>query len=214
MLQIRQLVGEPALFVVVDEGNCSDDFALLMFPSLLDHRVASQVPYGFRAVFVAFAADVSVKLLQQRIFHSDSEPNEFSHPFLPPCQAGFSQNQHGIAETVEAIPLPNSLFISGSQLVHAPTESSDQQQVGRFRQVEVGDEGIHRFELVTDSDEQLSPAFTGFNSVVIDCDSFQSPNGGRSDSDYFVPPLPSGVNFLGGFWWHSVKLFADLVLLD
>ena len=55
------------------------------------------------------------------------------------------ENQHSIAERVEAIPFGDGSLVGTPDQI-TPTEGADQHQQARFRQVEIGQQDVHNTE--------------------------------------------------------------------
>src|SRR5215471_16596480 len=58
-----------------------------------------------------------------------------------------SMQEHGVAVAVEAVAAPDGLPV-GRQNPRSPGEGGDEQEKGRARQMEIGDQSIHAAEAV------------------------------------------------------------------
>src|SRR5580765_6401268 len=70
------------------------------------------------------------------------------------ARGGPSQNQHRVAERVEAIPLLDRDLVEPPRLLH-PRERHHEREERRARQVEVRHERVHPSELEPGSDEEV-----------------------------------------------------------
>lgn len=87
-----------------------------------------------------------------------------------------SSDKHGVAERIKPISLGDGVGIDAFELVHAGQRAHQHQQ-GALRKMEIRDERIHRFPLVTRSDENGCVAGCGLEPPSGLRDGFQHTSG-------------------------------------
>ena len=75
----------------------------------------------------------------------------FIKPIFFICVNLWLKNQHGIAKRIEAVAFLDGGFVRRQDFL-PPGKGADQHDERGLGQVEVGDHGIHDFELVTGED--------------------------------------------------------------
>ena len=91
-------------------------------------------------------------------------------------------------------------------------EGGDQHHQSAFRQVEIGDEGIHSLELVARVDEDIRPAGLGFEGAVVIYQGFQRPAGGGAHADNAASAGLGLIENAGGLLIHHAQLAVHVVL--
>ena len=90
--------------------------------------------------------------------------------------------KHRIAEAEKTIPLSHCFLICLHNRLFI-RERGHQHQQGGFRQMEVGDQGVHDLEMVAGVDEDFGPAASCFQDTVFVRGGFQGSAAGGADAD-------------------------------
>ncbi len=106
------------------------------------------------------------------------------------------QDEHRIAEAVEAVALGDGLLV-GLECEFGAGEGADEHEKGRAGQVEIGDEDIDEAERVAGEDAKLGPAFVRLKTAALGDDMFERPDHRRPDGDD-PPPVDAGGSNGGG----------------
>src|SRR5262245_13522757 len=120
-----------------------------------------------------------------------------------------SQDEHRVAEAVEAVALAHSLFVAAQDKLTAGKRAHQHKQRGA-RQVEVGEQHIHGTEGVAGADEEASSAGKWLDERIprnltvltpgggLGSDGFERAHGGCADSDDASTGGTRGVDAGGG----------------
>lgn len=124
-----------------------------------------------------------------------------------------SQNQHRVAEAEEAVALLDRDFV-GAQRVFAAHQGRDEHQQRALRQVEVGDQRIHRLDGHAGGDEDLRKAAARVHDAVLCGHGFQRAHARGAHAHDPAPAGARGVDRLRLLGRHLIVLAVHVVVGD
>lgn len=98
------------------------------------------------------------------------------------CRERSGQDEHGVAEAVEAVAFGNGLAV-GLEREFGAGEGADQHEECRTGKVEVRDEDVDDAEGIAGEDAQFGPAFVGLDAAAFGGDMFERADDGGPDGD-------------------------------